>query len=399
MNKKTQEMNVVTKISEIIERIGINFATGIPCGVLREFIQAVTLNPRILHIPALNEREAVGLAAGAYLGGKIPLLYMQNSGFFVSSNDYASILALMKIPALSIISHRGCEGEDSTQHLLTGKHTTALLNGLEIFYNEIINDDLEQAFLVAAQHAKRTSMPTVVLIKRSRIQSLTDSNAKHTTENMSIRPIPMGSVHELMTESVNIDRDTAIDCIVSIASSLREARLPAIISTTGIISRSLFERYDNSNLMYNPGGFGQTSAIGYGFALAKPRTRTIVIDGDASVLADLGNIVLIGAHTPKRLIHIIIDNEAYGSCSEEQSLSFIVNLPTMAAVSGYRNVFRVDTLERLRSSLIKCLILDGPNMIIAKVKLGGRRDFARPLDMGLISGRFRNYFTSQSALV
>ena len=393
--------DVFMEIRNVVKQAGIDFATGVPCGVLRKFIQVFSSNPRILHIPAFNEREAVGIAAGAYLGGKVPVLYMQNSGLFVSSNEFASIFALMHIPVLSVISHRGCEGEDAPQHMLTGEHTLALLDGLGIFHfhRETTVLNLEMDMKVAAQWAKEKSMPAAILVRRGWDKNIAD-DAELVEPQPSIEPVSMGTIHGLVRGCANINREDAIDKIVEIATSNpEESRFPAIISTTGLISRSLFERHDNPNVMYNPGGFGQTSAMGCGFAIANSTVRTIIIDGDASALADVGNIVQIGLRKPKRLIHVILDNEAYGSCSEERSMSSCVNLASIAASSGYRNIFNVNTSKGLESALMKCLAAEGPNMIIAKIRLGGRRDFARPLEMELISRRFRDYFSDRPALV
>ena len=383
-------MTTIDRLSDIYEKNGINFATGIPCGVLGEFILSFNSDSRILHIPALNEREAVGLAAGAYLGGKMPVLYMQNSGFFVSSNEFASVLALMRIPALAIISHRGCFGEDATQHLLTGRNTKTLLNGFGIFHLEMTEDNMEEVITEAVRHAKKNMMPVAILVKRGwnghPFVSGQPSGGMNVLRNSS------GTIRNLMNNSMDLDREAAIDCVMSVCSGFGIENPNAIISTTGLISRSCYERYDNPCLIYNPGGFGQTSAIGLGFALAKPDVITAIIDGDASVMADIGNLSLVGANKPKNLIHVVIDNEAYGSCSEEKSLSSVIDLPAIASASGYRNVFVVDSAEYLKSALACSLDGNGPLMVIAKVKLGGRRNFSRPLNMSAISERFRNNF-------
>ena len=80
------------QMHRIFLELGVNFASGVPCGVLRHIIKNFNDEKTILHVPANRESEAVGLAAGAYLGGKTPVVYMQNSGLFAASNDIASLL-------------------------------------------------------------------------------------------------------------------------------------------------------------------------------------------------------------------------------------------------------------------------------------------------------------------
>src|SRR3990172_12532894 len=77
---------------------GIDFASGVPCGVLRHIIRNLQEDTSVHHQPANRESEAVGIAAGAYFAGKKPVGYMQNSGLFAASNDIASFLIPYEIP-------------------------------------------------------------------------------------------------------------------------------------------------------------------------------------------------------------------------------------------------------------------------------------------------------------
>lgn len=144
----------------------INFATGVPCGVLRHIINNLLNDEDIFHVLANRESEAVGIAAGAYLSGKYPVVYMQNSGLFSSSNDIASLLIPYKIPILFIVTYRGCEGEDAVQHFVTGKTTEKLLKsfGVDFFVykKQDINELIDKIFSRMAQ----TNLPSFLLLKR-----------------------------------------------------------------------------------------------------------------------------------------------------------------------------------------------------------------------------------------
>lgn len=160
----------------------------------------------------------------------------------------------------------------------------------------------------------------------------------------------------------------------------------AVISTTGLISREIFEKFDSERNIYAPGSMGLVSSIGLGLALVQPAMRVVVIDGDASLLMNLGSIVTIGNKQPKNLLHIVIDNGAYGSCNEEQSMSDSAHLDNLADDVGYRYVRTAGSKEDLKRATME--FGQGPGFILVKIELGGRRDFRRPLELAAIKNRF-----------
>ena len=159
-----------------------------------------------------------------------------------------------------------------------------------------------------------------------------------------------------------------------------------VVSTTGLISREIFERFDSQRNIYVPGSMGLASSIGLGVAVAQPTTRVVVIDGDASLLINLGSIVTIGNKQPTNLLHIVLDNGAYASCSEERSMSETAHLDTLASDVGYQYVQVVHSQEDLKRATME--FGQGPGFILAKIELGGRRDFRRPLELAAIKNRF-----------
>lgn len=159
-----------------------------------------------------------------------------------------------------------------------------------------------------------------------------------------------------------------------------------IVSTTGLISREIFEKFDSDRNIYVPGSMGLASSIGLGLAISCPKKRIIIIDGDASLLMNLGSIVTIGNQKPTNLLHIVIDNNAYGSCSEERSMSETANLDKLATNVGYQYVQVVNCQEDLKNAILN--FNQGPGFILVKIKLGGRRDFRRPLNLVGVKNRF-----------
>lgn len=146
--------------------LGVNFASGVPCGVLRHIIKNFNDEKTILHVPANRESEAVGLAAGAYLGGKTPVVYMQNSGLFAASNDIASLLIPYEIPIFFIVSYRGCKGEDAVQHLATGRSTETLLRSFNLPFAILDKQDIGTLLSSMFKEMQMVNLPTFLLLKR-----------------------------------------------------------------------------------------------------------------------------------------------------------------------------------------------------------------------------------------
>lgn len=156
----------VNRLHGIFRELGVNFASGVPCGVLRHIIKNFDDDVAVLHVIANRESEAVGIAAGAYLGGKIPVVYMQNSGLFSASNDIASLLIPYKMPIFFVVSYRGCEGEDAVQHLTTGRATEHLLKSFGLPFVVFGDQNLEALVRSMFGTMRKAELPTFLLLKR-----------------------------------------------------------------------------------------------------------------------------------------------------------------------------------------------------------------------------------------
>ncbi len=145
-----------------------------------------------------------------------------------------------------------------------------------------------------------------------------------------------------------------------------------VISPTGDISRELFILRDSHQNFYMMGSMGLTSSIGFGLAICFPKKRVIVIEGDGSILMNMGSLATIGHYAPHNLIHIILDNEVYESTGGQSSVSTTANLERVAKSVGYKIVQKVKSEKNLRDFFreIKSSI-KGPIFILVKVERGG----------------------------
>ena len=119
---------------DLLERHGYDFFTGVPCSLFEGVTRILDAEPRYGYVSAVREDAALGLAAGAYLGGRQPVVLMQNSGLGVSINALASLHQIYDIPALLVVSWRGQDGRDAPEHLIMGRVTAPVLQLLEIPY-------------------------------------------------------------------------------------------------------------------------------------------------------------------------------------------------------------------------------------------------------------------------
>ncbi len=385
-NTVSDEVDLSSRYAcEVLKENGVDFASGVPCGVLRHFISYFEADAQMQLLPAQNEPEAVGIAAGAYLGGKTPLLYMQNSGMLKATNEFGSLLIPYKIPVVSVVTFRGCEGEDAPQHFTTGGITVSLLDALGIYHSELEEDLIRETIGDVMDWSRSNSMPSVLLIKRGWSSKKEESDSKeHEQDELESQPT---QTKDYRNGKSSMKREDALDVIARSTGADT-----AVFGTTGLISRSLYERHDSPNFFYNTGGFGLVSSIGLGFANAQPSTRVIIVDGDASLLTNLNTLVTIGCNKPSNLVHVVLDNKAYASCSEEGSCSRQVDLSSFAEVAGYKSIFRVDDTQCLARAMTEG---SGPKFVHAEIGLGGRRDFARPKDLAHIARRFKGHFSNQ----
>ena len=180
-----------------------------------------------------------------------------------------------------------------------------------------------------------------------------------------------------------MNRKDSLDEIMKIIT-----KKDVIISSTGLISREVFENYDSNQHFYIPGSMGLASSVGLGIAINKPNRKIFIIEGDGSILMNLGAIATIGHVAPNNLIHLILDNGAYASCSEEPTISKSSKLDGIAKLVGYKVIYKVDTINELKNALIASTVDSGPIFIRIKIELGGRRDLARPMKLYSIKNRF-----------
>lgn len=145
---------------------GFDFFSGVPCSILGPIIKHLTHDKGFQYVPATREDEALGIAAGAYMGGKKPVVLMQNSGLGNSIDALTSLVLLYRFPILLIISWRGFEEDDFIEHSLMGKYIQDFLKTMKIPAIILSPNTLPKQIAEADQMMKKTEIPVALILKK-----------------------------------------------------------------------------------------------------------------------------------------------------------------------------------------------------------------------------------------
>lgn len=353
-------------VKKLVEIIGSDFYTGVPDSQLKALCNYLMEEYGIdsqHHIIAANEGNCVALAAGYHLAtGRVPVVYLQNSGEGNIINPVASLLheKVYAIPMIFIVGWRGEPGvKDEPQHRFQGEITLKLLEDLDIA-SFVIGPDTTEEELQKAMEKFRG------LLKEGKNVAFVVRK-----EGLSYQ----GKIS--YSNPYVITREEAIRHIAAAAGE------DPVVSTTGKTSRELFEWREEKGQSHKydfltVGSMGHSSSIALGIALQKPQTRVWCIDGDGAVLMHMGAMALIGASQPEHFVHIVINNEAHETVGGMPTVAGNISLVEIAEACGYRRTASVDNCDFLDKELQEVQNVKGPCLIEVKCAIGARDNLGRP---------------------
>lgn len=344
-----------------LEAQGFDFFAGVPCSLVEGLIAALERHPRLPYLAAVREDVAVGAAGGAWLGGRRPVVVMQNSGLGTSLNALASFSLLYGLPALLVVTWRGFGGRDAPEHLLTGAITPALLDLLGIPYRPLDPDTLDADLAWAAETMARRMRPVALLVRPGTVAPAGDGAAAPAPAAARPAGPPGGGADAAPPLRARIARATAI------AAALDALGDALVVAANGFPSREACAYADRPENFYMLGSMGLASAIGLGLALARPARRVVVLDGDGNLLMNLGVVANVASLAPPNLLHVVFDNEVYGSTGNQRSAAAATRLDRIAAAAGYRTVAAVDDAAAVAAAVRTMLAADGPHFLLVKV--------------------------------
>ncbi len=359
------------KVETLVKIIGADFYTGVPDSQLKalcNYLMATYGIDSKHHIIAANEGNCTALAAGYHLAtGKVPVVYMQNSGEGNIINPVASLLndKVYAIPMVFIIGWRGEPGvHDEPQHIYQGEVTLRLLEDMDISYFVINKETTDDEVILVMEKFKKVlsfGKQVAFVIKKGALTY--DPSVEYKKSN-------------------KMKREEIIEHIVKVSGE------DPVISTTGKASRELFEirERNGQNHKYDfltVGSMGHSSSIALGVALNKPERKVWCVDGDGAVLMHMGAMAVIGANKPKNLIHVVINNASHETVGGMPTVAGSIDLVGIAKACGYQRAVSVDNFNDLERELEEAKTKDELSFIEAKCSIGARDNLGRPTTTAL----------------
>lgn len=355
-------MNLIKLIEQVI---GADFFCGVPDSLLKPLCDYLyeTYGISHRHIVAANEGNCAAIAAGYHLAtGKVPVVYMQNSGIGNAINPIVSLLneGIYAIPCIFIIGWRGEPGvPDEPQHKYQGEITIKLLQDIGID-TVIIDATTSDEAIVAKLHEYKTAL----------------ASGKSLAFVVKKDALSLGA--KVQYKNVNtLSREDIIRKIAEIAGS------DIVIATTGKTSRELYEVREScaqghESDFLTVGSMGHSSSIALGIALQKPKTKLWCLDGDGAVLMHMGALAVIGSLGPPNFVHVVINNCAHESVGGMPTVAGQIDLVRIAEGCGYRQVFKVYTADDLTEALRVAKAATELTFIEAMASVSSRANLGRP---------------------
>ena len=360
VKKKTSSKEFV----DILKSQGFSFFTGIPDSLLKEFIYHIHKDNELDHVMPSNECESIALCIGYHLStNRYGVVYLQNSGLGKIVNPIASLCCkeVYSIPMLLVIGWRGCpEFKDEPQHTMMGRITFSLLENLDIPYYIVNGNKLELVGKIKEikDFLKKHRTPYAVIVKKGSFLDL------EKTENSKKNQYGI------------LDRELAVEIILS---NIGE---DIVVSTTGKISREVYQyrtdRNQNHRDFYVVGGMGCASSIGNAISFGTDDKNIFILDGDGSIIMQLGALSTIGSCSSKNIQHIVLDNNSYDSTGGQSTYSEKIDIEGVAKSCGYVSTKTVYDKKGLKAAIVEMRKLNGPNILVVKIRKGPGKRLIRP---------------------
>ena len=353
--------------ADVFARIlGAEFYTGVPDSQLKALcnylMHTYGIDPKH-HLIAANEGNCTALAAGYHLAtGKVPVVYMQNSGQGNIINPVASLLSdkVYAIPVIFVIGWRGEPGvHDEPQHIYQGEVTLKLMEDMDIA-TFIINKTTTEEELTAAMASFRPLLSkgkSVAFVVRKGGLAF-DEEVTYANEYPMTREEIIGHIVEAAGDDI-------------------------IVSTTGKASRELFEIREargqgHGNDFLTVGSMGHSSSIALGVAIQKPGTRVWCVDGDGAMLMHMGSMAVLGSQAPANMIHIVINNQAHETVGGMPTVAGSMSPAGVAKACGYPHAVCVSTAADFCQALEDAKARHDLSFIEVMSSIGARDDLGRP---------------------
>jgi phosphonopyruvate decarboxylase len=351
------------RLYQFLQEKGVDFFTGVPDSLLKHFLKYIDdHSAEAEHIITANEGLALALASGYHFKtGKLPLVYLQNSGLGNLINPLTSLAdaEMYGVPLLLLIGWRGKPGtKDEPQHLKMGRITLPLLNVLEVPYY-LLNEDMATSFAEidkAIQEAITKQKPVAIVAPEGIFSAY---GGKPAPNNYSL---PREKVIREIIDQLQGDE--------------------TVVCTTGKSGREFYEQNmlagnKISKFFLCVGAMGHANHIALGLQIDNAG-KTIMIDGDGAILMHMGALSTLGHYAGRDFIHIVLNNGSHESVGAQPTEAYRTDLCAVAKACGYSRTVCITDKDQLRSWLSTGLSGDDTQFVEIRVNNMSRTDLVRP---------------------
>lgn len=341
-------------VYEALKGAGVGLVSALPETWLVHLIRMAEDDPDMILVRLAKEEEGVGISAGAHLAGMRSALLMQNHGFLQAVNGIVSGALLYKLPLLMLVS----DPRPSRRARLVA----------------------DRGGKVHPARPRRPEHPVrrALLTRRGRAHDGPGHDPR------AVLPLPRGAAPDPGPHVGGASLVKRIDCLEAVYDDLAEC---AVVTIMGAVAVELYSLGHRANFFYLEHAMGLASSMGLGIALARPDRKVVVIDGDGSVLMNLGGVTTLARYAPPNLSHIVFDNESLlsvgGFPTATSTGSDLAGIARGAGIEGARTV---TGLEEFTNAARGDVYSDRMTCLVAKVEAVGPASFH--MDLHLLENRF-----------
>ena len=175
-----------------------------------------------------------------------------------------------------------------------------------------------------------------------------------------------------------------LDALKAVYSAL-ESRV--VVTIMGAVAAELQSIGHRPNFFYLQHAMGLASSMGLGIALCRPDKQIVVLDGDGSILMNLGGLTTLARYRPRNLVHVVFDNESLLSVGGFPTATATgSDLAAIASAAGIPRTATVRTLPEFQQAFDEALHANDLTTLVAKVEAVGPSAFVT--DLSLLENRF-----------
>jgi sulfopyruvate decarboxylase beta subunit len=350
---------VSKEIIKTLQEASVNFFAILPCEKVKRLYNMVTKNFR--HVSLSREEEGVGICAGAYLAGVKPAMLIQSSGIGNMINALCSLTKTYELPILILASWRGVHQEQIPAQAPLGKRLLKILSAMGISYS-IIKDrkDIPNIRETAVKAYENDAIYVVLLSPVIWDKQISIANNEAGVKEERRKTCSTKHVKKPLKPVL-----TRFEILKTVASYL-EGKI--VVCNLGIPCKELYSIEHQKSNFYMLGSMGLASSIGLGISLFTSKD-VVVIDGDGSLLANLGTLSTIALAKPRNMTILAVDNGVHGTTGNQPTATkFCVDLELTARGLGFKKTYKAASREEIFSVLQR--LDDGPNFVHILAKPG-----------------------------